>query len=142
MILRKRFQLCSLVLGLALTMVLTSVGWSQGRQRIDSWKFLSEKYDKDNDKKISAEEYTRSEETFAQLDANKDGFLSSDDWSGNNGRGRRGGQRGSRGGSAAPEAGTKAPDFKLTHIRDAEKTEKLSSFAGEKPVALIFGSCT
>lgn len=137
---RTRFHLCTLTLGLALTMVLTGASWGQGRQRIDSWKFLSEKYDKDDDNKISKEEYTRSEETFAQLDANKDGFLSKDDWSGNNGRGRRGG--GQRGGGSAPEKGAKAPDFKLTHIRSADKTVKLSSFAGEKPVALIFGSCT
>lgn len=137
-------RICTLILGLALTMVFTSFGWAQGRsrQRIDSWKFLSEKYDKDNDDKISAEEYTRSKETFAQLDANKDGVLSADDWSGNNGRARRGGQRGGAGGASAPQEKDKAPDFELTEIRDAKNKVKLSSFAGKKPVALIFGSCT
>ena len=38
--------------------------------------------------------------------------------------------------------GKKAPDFDLPTIKDPKKTIKLSSFAGKKPVALIFGSYT
>ena len=117
----------------------------RGGRSVDVFKFLAEKYDKDDDGKLTAEEYDRSEENFKKFDTNKDGVLTAEDWAGGGGRAR--GQRGSRGGSSAgrgtaPAEGAKAPDFSLTHILDAKKTEKLSSYAGSKPVALIFGSCT
>lgn len=41
-----------------------------------------------------------------------------------------------------PQQGVVAPDFVLPYRDDVEKTATLSSFAGEKPVALIFGSYT
>ncbi len=38
--------------------------------------------------------------------------------------------------------GEQAPDFELPMVKSPKKTIKLSSFAGKKPVALIFGSYT
>ena len=117
----------------------------RGGRSVDVFKFLAEKYDRDNDGKLTAEEYDRSKENFKKFDTNRDGVLTAEDWAGgSSGRGRGG--RGQRGSSAArgtaPAEGSKAPDFSLTHILDAKKTEKLSSYAGSKPVALLFGSCT
>lgn len=105
-----------------------------GRGGGSGWTFVAKKYDTDKDGKVTAKEYTRGEEAFASLDANSDGVLNEDDW-GSRGR--------SRGGSGdAPAVGDVAPDFTLSQIRDAEKTVTLSDFAGKKPVALLFGSCT
>jgi hypothetical protein len=42
----------------------------------------------------------------------------------------------------APTAGTKAPDFELAFAKDPERKVRLSSFVGQRPVALIFGSYT
>ncbi len=42
----------------------------------------------------------------------------------------------------APAVGTTAPDFELPLLDDRAKTVRLSSFRGERPVALIFGSYT
>ena len=110
-----------------------------GGRSADVFKFLAEKYDADKDGKITAEEYDRSEENFTRFDTNKDGVLTAADWSSRTGRTRRGQPRGR---SEAPSVGEQAPDFKLTEILDQTKEIKLSSFAGSKPVALVFGSCT
>ena len=98
------------------------------------WEFVAKKYDANKDGTVTAEEYTRGEEGLKSLDNNGDGVLSKADWETRSNRGR--------GSNAAPEAGQVAPDFSLTHIRDENKTAKLSDFAGKRPVALIFGSCT
>ncbi len=63
-------------------------------------------------------------------DADRDGKISAAEI--------RGG-RGSR--SAAPSVGKRAPDFDLPY-KTGDETAKLSSFAGKRPVALIFGSYT
>ncbi len=42
----------------------------------------------------------------------------------------------------APEVGSEAPDFELATLADPEVLVQLSSFVGEKPVILIFGSYT
>ncbi len=42
----------------------------------------------------------------------------------------------------APRVGGRAPDFELPLLDDRAKTVRLSSFRGERPVALIFGSYT
>ena len=108
------------------------------------WNFLAEKYDKNKDGKIAKDEYDRGAETFERLDRNEDGVLTRQDWEGVSGP--FGGGPGQRPGDGlrgvAPEKGAPAPDFKLSHITDPAKTVSLSSFAGKKPVALIFGSCT
>ena len=114
-------------------------GGGRGGRSADVFKFLAEKYDTNNDGEISSKEYDRSEENFTRFDTNKDGVLTAADWAGNTGRSRRSQPRG---GSDAPAVGDQAPDFTLTEIMDETKEVKLSSFAGSKPVALIFGSCT
>ena len=137
----KRTFMKPLLVALAAYFVLHSIADNVDAQRNrrggrggSGWKFVSEKYDADKNGKVSLEEYTRGEEAFKILDANGDGVLEEQDWSG---------QTRHRGGSGdAPAAGDVAPDFELTEIRDAEKTVKLSSFAGKQPVALLFGSCT
>ncbi len=118
---------------------------AQQRQRRgrgpDVFKFLADKYDKDNDGKLTREEYDRSEENFLRFDTNKDGELTADDWSkGTVGRRRGGRQKNNN--SVAPKVGDQAPDFSLTRVDDETQTVQLSSFAGSKPVALMFGSCT
>ena len=63
-------------------------------------------------------------EIFAALDADQNGAL----------------ERAEMG--ALPVPGDVATDFELPFAGDAEKTLKLSSLEGERPVALIFGSYT
>jgi len=70
---------------------------------------------------------------FKALDANSDGVLDERDWKGQSRRKTSG---------SAPHQGDVAPEFSLTEIKDAESTVTLSDFAGKKPVALLFGSCT
>ena len=101
--------------------------------------FLAEKYDKNGDGKISPEEHDRGEELFARLDKDGDRFLTAKDWEVEVPRAKPSARQKSQ---TAPEAGVVAPDFELTLVNDASKTVKLSSFAGDKPVALIFGSCS
>ena len=113
----------------------------QNRSGTSAWEFLSEKYDKDQDGTLTEKEYDRNPEAFARFDTNKDGVLTVADWEQGGARGnRRGGGRKDRG--VAPEVGQVAPDFELAYVSDPAKTAKLSSFANDKAVALIFGSCT
>ena len=110
----------------------------------DVWKFLAEKYDNDGDGRLTKKEYDRSAEKFKGFDSDGDGVLTADDWKSADGGNRRGSQR-SRGvnaSGAAPAKGDVAPEFALTMVGDTSDTVKLSSFAGKKPVALVFGSCT
>ena len=99
--------------------------------------FLKEKYDKDGDGKISPEEHNRGDELFASLDKDGDKYLTAKDWEVDAPRAKRPNRD-----LVAPVVGAVAPDFELTLAKDAKKTVKLSSFAGDKPVALIFGSCS
>ena len=138
------FTLSIVILG---SLILADQASAQQRQRRgrgpDVFKFLADKYDKNNDGKLTREEYDRSEENFLRFDTNKDGELTADDWSGGTGgRRRRGGGRQKHDSSVAPKVGDQAPDFLLAHVDDETKTIQLSSFAGSKPVALLFGSCT
>lgn len=104
-----------------------------GRGNGDGWKFVSKKYDANKDGSVTSDEYTRGEEAFKALDVNSDGVLDEKDWQG---RSRR------RSTAPAPGKGDAAPDFSLTKIEDPDSTMTLSDFAGKKPVALLFGSCT
>ncbi len=129
-------------------------------------KTLLEKYDKNDDGKIDRKEYPRGDTAFTNLDRDKNGAIEEADLTATRQRGRGRGNRG-RGDRTArpkvPEVGEVAPDFDLPLAEQAtapkgktaakdkkapkgkttkEKTVKLSSFAGKKPVALIFGSYT
>ncbi len=102
----------------------------------DVWKALAVKHDTNQDDRISAEEYTRGPERFQALDRNDDGVLTADDF-------QKAGRRGPpRKPSRTPEQGDVAPDFELPFAKDETKTVRLSSFAGKRPVALVFGSYT
>ncbi len=83
--------------------------------------------DTDGDGRISKAELLAG---FEAADADGDGKLARAEL----GRGRRRG--------AAPAVGQRAPDFELPSLHDPKKLVRLSSFAGKKPVALIFGSYT
>ena len=135
--------LISTSLCLTADFALAQRGRDQGGQD-KVWEYFAEKYDKDADGKLSKTEYDRGDARFARLDKNKDGVLTEDDWGqrtdrSNRGRSRRGGDRAP---TEAPKAGEAAPDFELVSIKDPAKTITLSSFKDNKPVALIFGSCT
>lgn len=113
-----------------------------------AWDLVRSEHDRNKDGKVTAAEYPRGEERFQRLDRNGDGALTEADFEGDaRGEGRGGrGARGGRGGGRpergqAPKAGEMAPDFALKS-KDGKSTVKLSSFRGQKPVALIFGSYT
>ncbi len=116
-------------------------GGRGGASQESVWEYYAEKYDKDSDGKLSKTEYDRGDERFARLDKNKDGVLTKEDWTEQSGGRRRGGRRGGAR-AEAPVVGDVAPDFELVDINDPTKKVSLSSFKGEKAVALIFGSCT
>ena len=98
------------------------------------WKFVAGKYDANKDGAVMLDEYTRGEKAFKALDMNSDGVVNEDDWKGRS--------RKRQANDDAPKVGKVAPDFSLTRIKNAETTVTLSDFAGQKPVALLFGSCT
>lgn len=68
---------------------------------------------------------------FAELDRDGSGALEA---------GELGGRRGSS--APTPRAGDPAPDFELAYAKEPGKKVRLSSFAGKRPVALVFGSYT
>jgi Ca2+-binding EF-hand superfamily protein len=80
---------------------------------------------------------------WTALDRNEDGAIKGDEFA--RSRGGPGGARG--GGGSVPEEGTDAPDFELAYASKDGKAKggkkvRLSSFEGDKPVALVFGSYT
>lgn len=117
-----------------------------GRDRFD---FLAGGADGDADAKLSKGELGA---LFDSQDADADGVLAGDEVpemsQGRGGPGDRRGGRGSRESRGEGEAddsrtavGKVAPDFTLGDL-DGTLTVTLSSHAGKKPVALIFGSFT
>ncbi len=89
------------------------------------------------DRKQGVRPSSLSKEAFARnfkiLDADKDRILTRGEFI----PPRRGGS-----GTNPLHKGQKAPDFNLPMVHDAKTLVRLSSFAGKKPVALIFGSYT
>ena len=105
------------------------------------WSYLSERYDANGDGQITREEHGR--DNFDSVDRNGDGVIAEADFEKGAGRDRGGareaGERPKR--PEPPEEGVVAPDFSLQPAMGGE-TVTLSSYAGKKPVALIFGSYT
>ena len=102
--------------------------------------------DRDGDERV---ELADLEPLFAEADRDESGTLEVGELQdlgrgggerGRGGRGERG--RGERGGGAAPQVGDPAPDFELPFAKNEDKSARLSSFAGKRPVALVFGSYT
>ncbi|HGY90364.1 MAG TPA: hypothetical protein ENK43_04230 [Planctomycetes bacterium] len=105
-------------------------------------RFMKRILDANDDGKIQKEEVAG---IFAELDKDKSGDLGKNEvtrFRNRRGGRRRRGDRASRQGPKLPQEGEVAPDFDLPVLGDKSKTIKLSSFAGKKPVALIFGSYT
>lgn len=84
--------------------------------------------DRDGDGKPEIADLQR---IFLEVDENADGSLSAGELS----------TRGARP-TQLPQVGDVAPDFDLLYAEDEDRSAKLSSFAGKKPVALVFGSYT
>jgi Ca2+-binding EF-hand superfamily protein len=109
------------------------------------------RFDKNSDGKINKNEIPEQMARFlGRADANNDGDITKAELTKmfenfRPGGGRPGGGRPGSGlpgtTSAAAEAGKPAPDFKLKSL-DGKREVQLSSFAGKRPVALIFGSYT
>ncbi|MEM7166129.1 MAG: hypothetical protein AAF581_11730 [Planctomycetota bacterium] len=99
--------------------------------------------DRDNDGQSTVAELQTLHES---VDRDGDGDLSAAEVGSGRRRGFRGGAPSGRnrggGAPAPPQAGDSAPDFTLPYATDIEKTVTLSSYAGKRPVALIFGSYT
>lgn len=146
---------------------LLAAGLPAQRQRptqTQIWEHLRKLYDKDQDGRITRAEHGRGDLAFANLDRDKDGVLTAEDFAVRPQRNRpqrgEGGERpaprGNRQPENVPKVGDAAPDFELPRLQALPKqdaattkppaaaadTVKLSSFAGKRPVALIFGSYT
>ncbi len=102
----------------------------QRRLRQSPWETLIAGADEDGDEALAPEELSK---LFAMGDAGADGV-----WTFQAPK-RRGGAPRAR--PVAPREGEVAPDFTLSPPGGGEAVT-LSSFAGDKPVALIFGSYT
>ena len=91
-----------------------------------TWKFLSKKYDKNKDGKISWKEYQRDKDKFRSLDKDGDRYITKDDFGGGGRGGRRGGRgRGNRPrGGKVPQRGEMAPDFDLPLVGSLKETKK------------------
>lgn len=84
-------------------------------------------FDHDGDGQVELEDLATQ---HRMADRNNDGVLDPGELSGRPSR------------SGTPAAGEPAPDFELQFAKDTERSVRLSSFAGSKPVALVFGSYT
>ena len=118
-----------------------------------TWEYLADKYDADEDGKITPEEYGRDETHFKRLDVDSDGVIAkaeieerdraSRDSRGGRGGGRSGGARGGRGGrgeggrrgprgegeerpnrGVAPLEGSEAPDFELLVLSEKKSAKE------------------
>lgn len=97
-------------------------------------RMMLSSFDSDEDGEIVFEEMAA---LFAEIDRNGDGVLA-----GRELPRQRGGRAATVKRPQPPKVGDLAPDFELPDAIDPEKLVRLSSFKGEKPVALIFGSHT
>ncbi|MBI5850263.1 MAG: hypothetical protein HZB39_04380 [Planctomycetes bacterium] len=113
----------------------------------EAWRFIAEQHDQDRDGVVTAAEYGRGAEAFARLDRDGDGRITAQDFALPMRRAAAGRARG-----VGTRVGDPAPDFDLPRLArqqsagsepaTSDATLRLSSFAGKRPVALIFGSWT
>lgn len=85
-----------LTAAILVTLFLQSCAFAQRGTDRDRWSFFAERYDKNSDGSITAEEYGRNKETFKRLDTNGDGKLTTADFA-SSGRRRGGSPRRMRG---------------------------------------------
>ena len=99
-----------------------------GDQEVSStWKFLSEKYDKNKDGSITKEEYERDDSKFDRYDRNDDGKLTSADFPArrSGGRGGRGGRRGGGGRMGGAQMRESMGKRVFTQFADANKDKNI-----------------
>ena len=133
----------ALLLAAAAMLLLVPTATGQRLWSIDAEALtkLVRQYDKNGDGKVQKAEYPRTAEGFANLDRDGNGVIDRDDLAARAPRAqpqpllRRPQQ-------TPPKVGDAAPDFDLPMLGMKDKTVKLSSFRGDRPVALIFGSYT
>ena len=141
------------ITGLSLVFVGVVLGDSAvfGQQKrnssgVEVWEYLKDKYDANGDGQLTESEYSRGAEKFQRLDVNRDGVISAKDWAGGNSRKPFSRERQKRSlnspNISPPVKGDVAPGFNLAYVNEPSKTVELASFKGNKPVALIFGSCS
>lgn len=109
-----------------------------------AWALISNEHDKNGDGKVTPREYPRGKERFKLLDRDQNGALTALDFVGKDSRRNRGRnqrRRDRRIRTLAPKVGAMAPGFTLRTV-DGKKKQRLSTYKGKKPVALIFGSYT
>lgn len=107
----------------------------------EALQLLLAKYDADKDGRITRKEYPRTDEAFANLDRDRDGAIDAKDLDVAPQRPAAQAQA-RRAEAKLPKVGDPAPDFALPMLGMKDTEVKLSSFAGDRPVALIFGSYT
>lgn len=111
-----------------------------GEPELSALQKLLQQYDKNGDGKIERSEYPRTGDAFANLDRDKNGIVDAADFALPPTRPRD--LLPDRKGDKLPKVGDEAPDFDLPMLGMKGKTVKLSSFRGDRPVALVFGSYT
>jgi Ca2+-binding EF-hand superfamily protein len=110
-------------------------GGGRGRgQRGGGRRGMLAAFDSDGDGDITFEEMSA---LFGEIDRNQDGMLAGRELPRQRNRGDAPVRR-----PQPPKAGEVAPDWELPSAHDPDEMIRLSSFKGEKPVALIFGSHT
>jgi hypothetical protein len=128
----------------AILALAVAVPAQRGRDQEAVLEKLLHQYDKDQNGKIERAEYPRGDAAFANLDRDGNGVIEAADFAAaaaprtrGNGRARPPEDQ-----KRLPKVGDPAPDFELPMLGVKDKTVKLSSLAGDRPVVLIFGSYT
>jgi len=108
----------------------------------DLWKYLSEKYDKNGDGKITIAEYGRGADKFAVYDRDGNGSITQSDTRGSSSGQRRGGggrAGGGRGGGGRAPASTVDTDIAMTIAKNADDNEdgKVSKVEWSKALATL-----
>jgi hypothetical protein len=107
----------------------------------DAFSKLLRQYDKNRDGQIQRDEYPRTETGFKNLDRDGNGVVEAADFTAPRAR-QRPQPAGADRPAKLPKVGDDAPDFELPMLGMKDTKVKLSSFRGDRPVALIFGSYT
>jgi hypothetical protein len=105
-----------------------------------AWEYFRERYDMDDDERVTREEYPRVDAGFERLDADEDGAISLQDFQKRDYASWSLEMKEYVVAGAGPRVGDVAPDFKLASSEDEEFD--LARFREKKPVVLIFGSFT
>ncbi|MEE2887015.1 MAG: hypothetical protein VX951_06245 [Planctomycetota bacterium] len=107
----------------------------------DLWKYLSEKYDKNGDGKITLVEYGRGADKFGSYDRDGDGTITQSDARGAASSQRRGGggRGGGRGGGGRAPASTVDTDIAMMIAKNADDNEdgKVSKTEWSKALATL-----